>query len=105
MNAGDYEHHDGNRTPDDGSVWHGVLLALVAHAVGLPLIGFVLFPEPMFPVMLFGGFQFVYMVPLGLWLLAKRRYAMLKGVAIIAGISLLINATCYGLVMASFRLH
>lgn len=80
---------------DRGSIWKGLGLLALLHLIQIPLYPLIL------PLVLIGVSQLVYVVPAVLILRRKGRFDTVKGLWIGAGITLLLNATCFGLVLAS----
>lgn len=102
-------------TPDPGNAAIGVLLALL----GLLLIGVMALAGAaiatafglgsnaqmtwmLVPVMFFGAFQFIYIVPLALYLRARGKSNTALGVWITAGVLFMLNASCYGILLTSW---
>lgn len=81
--------------PDRGSVWKGLGLLALLHLIQIPLI-------PLFFSWLFVGIsQLAYVIPAVIILGRKGRRDTQKGIWIGAGITALVNATCFGFVLSS----
>jgi hypothetical protein len=73
-------------------VWKGIGLTALLHLI--PLV---------FPVLYFfiGVAQLVYIIPA--LIICRKNTGMVQGLLIGAGITLLLNAACFGIMTASFR--
>ncbi len=92
---------------DPGSIWSGILTVAAWHAgaIGLVfLLGGVAGESALGLVALcgIGLIQLLYVVPLVVSAYRRGRTRTKNGILIAAGITLLLNATCFGLVMSSF---
>jgi len=79
----------------------GVLLHVVcqgALAVTLPDVGGT-------STLAIGASQLAYMVPAVVIAAVKRERGIVKGLLIVAGVTFLLNAACFGFFFATFSLH
>lgn len=85
----------------------GVVLAMALNVVGALLTLFLLSVTaslaPLFVVLGIGLLQLVWLGPLALYFRHAGKIETVKGIAIIAGITFLLNAACWGLVYAESR--
>lgn len=85
----------GNETQE---VLKGVGLLLLLHLIQVPLF----FLNPV-SFALIGLSQLIYLIPALIIIRQRGRTAMFKGLIIGGAITFLLNAACFGLLMASFR--
>lgn len=72
--------------------WLGVLLTVVLHAVWFAFL-------PGFAVI--GVAQLIYVVPLMIYAAVKHKQRLLQGLTVAAGVTFLVNAACFGIVLGS----
>ncbi len=72
--------------------WIGILLTVALHCLWFAYL-------PGFLVI--GITQFVYMLPLMVYAGVKQNTRLLQGLAVGAGITFLVNAACFGIVLGS----
>ena len=80
-----------------GHILAGVGYCLLGHCA---LISFSVFVEPFLLVMI-GLLQALYVVPTWVWQKNEGNMATVQGLLIMAGITFLLNAACFGLVFVS----
>jgi hypothetical protein len=91
-----------------GSVLLGVVLACVLHggAVAASCAFAALFLDVagtgLVPFLFVGVTQLVYLGPAALFAFSMKRHRTLTGILIVAGITFLLNATCFGVLMLGF---
>jgi hypothetical protein len=91
-------------SPVPGVVLTGVLhfLVILGLLVADPLFSHSageLFRPWQFFALLLGVTQLFYMLPLGIYVAARRKKALLKGLVIGAAATFILNALCYGVLM------
>jgi len=95
------------QVPDQGSIAKGILLTLGLHAAavgvccGVSLLGNGEVMSGLVPFLGIGIIQLLYIVPALIICSILRQHRTRKGLLIGAGITILINATCAGLVLSS----
>jgi len=92
-----------------GSILAGVGLVAAAHlvaAVAVALFGALSGAEEAWMLfgIVIGAAQTVYVVPLALWLNGRGDKRTAKGVWIGAGVTALLNAACFGVVMGALAI-
>ncbi|WP_019122493.1 hypothetical protein [Brevibacillus massiliensis] len=87
---------DENERESGWEIWLGIFILTALH-----LFNF------LFPLMFFfiGVSQLIYLIPALIIALYKNKKKMAAGMLIGAGVTFLINATCYGLVMGGMMWH
>jgi len=93
--------------PEQGSIGRGIGLVLALHAgaalvcamIGLAASGDAM--NGLVPFLGIGLFQLLYVVPALVIVLRKKQMRTAKGIQIALGITFLLNAACFGVVMVS----
>lgn len=80
---------------DRGSIWKGIGLLALLHLIQIPLYPLIL------PLIFIGVSQLAYLVPAVIIQGKKGRVDTVKGLWIGAGITFLVNAACFGALLAS----
>ena len=78
------------------AVWSGFLVGLGLHAA---VVSGLLALQAWMPVIAIGLAQLLWLLPLGRYLKGRGSPSMAKGVFILLGLTLLLNATCFGVVL------
>ena len=86
--------------PKESSIIAGFGLAVLCNVILLPitlLVAGTLVPIlSLAPLLFIGVIQWIYVIPLMIWYLRSGRKPMAQGLLIGAGITLLINGSCWG---------
>lgn len=80
-----------NKNSHSIDVWKGIGLTMLLHLI--------LLAYPM-SYILIGVVQLIYVVPALIW--ARHRTGIMQGIIIAAALTFLLNAACFGIVMAQF---
>lgn len=80
-----------NKNSHSIDVWKGIGLTMLLHLI--------LLAYPM-SYILIGVVQLIYVVPALIW--ARHRTSIMQGIIIAAALTFLLNAACFGIVMAQF---
>ncbi|MBK7644884.1 MAG: hypothetical protein IPJ19_17890 [Planctomycetes bacterium] len=98
---------DESQSPDQGSIARGIGLTAVLHAAVLIVCcAFALVASGdamngLMPFLGIGLFQLLYMGPALLYISKRKQPRTLKGMQIALGITFLLNAACFGVVLVS----
>ena len=82
-----------------GHILAGVGYCLLGHCA---LVALAVAVEPAMLVLI-GLLQVLYVVPIWVWQKSQGNMATVQGLLIMAGITFLLNAACFGIVMVSLR--
>ncbi len=93
--------------PSQGSAWAGFGIAIGLHFIFQPFIAMLGMIPNMewfyFSVFFIGLSQLIYMIPAIILASVKGKPHLVKGLAIGAGLTFLLNAACTGLVFGSYQ--
>jgi hypothetical protein len=86
------------QTPDEGSFWQGLFIGVFGNIFGIS-VGLVLAVSGHTAfLMAIGATQVIYLGPSAIYFYKTGKVNTTMGIAVIAGLTVLLNVTCQGLV-------